>query len=324
MHALGSIYTSAMTMGSIRNAWLAGAMLLGACGGAPPPPDQTAAATIVIAPAPVTSEVVAMGAPEPAPRRDGMVRVEGGILHMGSDDGDFDERPVHDVAIEPFDIDATEVTMRAYDACVRAAHCTAASQEVWWPGMSDSDHETGSRNCNQGRQARSDHPVNCVDWEQARAYCQFAGKRLPTEPEWERAARGTDSRTYPWGNAPPSRSLLNGCGLECVEMFRDWGFTVKATYEGRDSWEGTSPVGLFKQGASPYGALDMAGNVWEWTASEYCQYPHTSCERGKIALRGGGWLNHEGASGVRAANRDSVWATMKGSALGFRCARSIG
>jgi len=154
--------------------------------------------------------------------------------------------------------------------------------------MSSSDHDTGSRNCNEGRPGRDDHPVNCIDLEQAKAYCVFLGKRVPTEPEWEHAARGTDGRTYPWGEQAPSKELLNACGLECVEMFRDWGFTVAPTYEEYDAWRGTGPVGLFPRGASPYGLLDMAGNVWEWTVTEYCTYPHEDCEEGKIALRGGG------------------------------------
>jgi formylglycine-generating enzyme required for sulfatase activity len=188
--------------------------------------------------------------------------------------------------------------------------------------MTESDHDTGSRNCNAGRAGREEHAANCIDWHQASRYCQYVGKRLPTEAEWEHAARGFDGRTFPWGEAQPHRGLLNGCGLECVEMFRDWGYTVKPTFEEDDGWRGTAPVGLFPAGASPYGVLDMAGNVWEWTASEYCSYPKHDCVKDKIALRGGGWLNHEGPRGVRAANRDSGWATMKGSALGFRCVRS--
>lgn len=299
-------------------------LALGAsCRSAPTPPAEAPATVITIGAEPekATSKPEAVVA---AGRSDGMVRVDGGRYRMGSMDGDADERPVHEVLLRDYEIDVNEVTMRSYRACVSAGRCRAPYDDVWWPGMSSSDHDVGSRNCNAGKDDRDDHPVNCIDRKQAAQYCAFVGKRLPTEAEWEHAARGWDGRKYPWGDEEPTASHLNGCGRECTEMFRDWGFEVKETVAGTDGWRGTSPVGLFPAGASPYGVLDMAGNTWEWTASTYCGYPREDCEEGRITLRGGGWLNHDGAAGVRTTNRDPVDVGMRGSALGFRCARGAG
>jgi len=245
-------------------------LALGAsCRSAPTPPAEAPATVITIGAEPekATSKPEAVVA---AGRSDGMVRVDGGRYRMGSMDGDADERPVHEVLLRDYEIDVNEVTMRSYRACVSAGRCRAPYDDVWWPGMSSSDHDVGSRNCNAGKDDRDDHPVNCIDRKQAAQYCAFVGKRLPTEAEWEHAARGWDGRKYPWGDEEPTASHLNGCGRECTEMFRDWGFEVKETVAGTDGWRGTSPVGLFPAGASPYGVLDMAGNTWEGTASTYC------------------------------------------------------
>ena len=172
-----------------------------------------------------------------------------------------------------FSIDRTEVTVAAYAACVRSGKCTQ-------PGTGD--------NCNWGKESRASHPINCVDWKQATAYCAAAGKRLPTEQEWEHAASGTDGRTYPWGNQEPSNQAC-------------WNRS-----------DGTCPVGAFPAGASPYGALDMAGNVWEWTSSNY--------DANTRFIRGGGWGDVD-ASNLRAAYRLGGVPAVRISGVGFRCAR---
>jgi formylglycine-generating enzyme required for sulfatase activity len=257
-----------------------------------------------------------------------MVPVPAGMFRMGSPDGtgDTDEHPQHEVTLSVYCIDKTEVTVKAYAACVAAKGCSAAPLTVSWSGVSADDVKRYSRFCN--REDRPDHPMNCVDWNQAAAYCTWAGKRLPTEAEWEYAARGTDGRAYPWGNEAPAATRLNACGSECVAMARrelnlDW----KKMYDASDGWETTAPVGSFPADASPYGALDMAGNVVEWTADWYGPYSAAAVTNPRGAksgtfrvLRGGAW-NSTGAGHVLAANRHWDGASDRLNDVGFRCAR---
>jgi formylglycine-generating enzyme required for sulfatase activity len=214
------------------------------------------------------------------PVRDGMVQIPGGTFCMGSNDGDEDEKPVHSVTVDAFELDLTEVTVAQYRACVKAGKCDAPE---------------GS-GCNWDESDRDDHPVNCVNWDQARTYCGWAGKRLPTEEEWEYTARGTDGRTYPWGNESPSEQL---CGKQAS----------------------TCKVGSFPTGNSPFGVKDMAGNVWEWTDTTYCNSyaKNAPCEVARV-VRGGGW-GYFIPSNVRAAFRFRYGPSYRLLYLGFRCAR---
>lgn len=159
------------------------------------------------------------------------IPVPAGEFLMGSPSGvgQDDEHQQHTVYLDAFWIMQTEVTNAQYAKCVAAGACSAPDNSRWQDA------------------AYADHPVTHVDWNQASAYAQWAGGRLPTEAEWEKAARGTDGRTYPWGEETPSATLAN-----CCDFVND-----------------TTPVGSYPAGASPYGALDMAGNVWEWTADWY-------------------------------------------------------
>jgi formylglycine-generating enzyme required for sulfatase activity len=218
-----------------------------------------------------------------------MLPVAGGTFMMGSTIFD-DTTPIHVEAVAAFAIDATEVTTAAYTTCVAAGACTA-------PPMGT---ETGI--CNFGVCSRQSHPINCVDFGQATAFCAWAGKRLPTETEWEYAARGPDDRTYPWGAADPTASLVNAYGTG-------------------DGWVWTAPVASFPAGRSPFGAYDMAGNVAEWTASLYCPYDGSPCTSTMGVLRGGDFTAT--GSGLDPAGRlpfsraPGSWA----SGFGFRCAR---
>ena len=158
------------------------------------------------------------------------VYVPVGEFTMGDGDGEAHEQPVHRVYLDAFWIMRTEVTNAQYDRCVRAGVCTAPNNSVW-------------------RDVRfADHPVRDVDWNQATTYAQWVGGSLPTEAQWEKACRGADLRTYPWGDQEPAASLLNFSGSGIGD---------------------TSAAGSYPTGASPYGAFDMAGNVWEWTADWY-------------------------------------------------------
>ncbi|HEX3474273.1 MAG TPA: SUMF1/EgtB/PvdO family nonheme iron enzyme [Kofleriaceae bacterium] len=258
----------------------------------------------------------------------GMVPIPAGTFRMGSPDGvgDLDEHPQHEVTLLAYCIDKTEVTVKAYAACVAGKGCSRAPVTVSWSGVSADDVKRYSRFCN--RDDHPDHPINCVDWNQATAYCAWAGKRLPTEAEWEYAARGNDGRVYPWGNEPPSAKRLNACGSECVAMAkRELNLDWRSMYDASDGWETTAPVGSFPDGASPFGVLDMAGNVWEWTADWYGPYtaaaavnPSGAKSGPERVLRGGAWLDNV-AGHVRAAFRSGLGASGRNDYAGFRCAR---
>jgi formylglycine-generating enzyme required for sulfatase activity len=242
-----------------------------------------------------------------------------------SKDADADEHPRHEVTLSAYCIDRTEVTVAAYSACAAAGACTAPPRTVNWSAYSPEDANRYSRWCN--RSDRPDHPINCIDWDQAAAYCAWKGLRLPTEAEWEYAARGNDDRVYPWGNEAPSASRLNMCGAECAAMAKrdlqqDW----KVMYEGSDGWETTAPVGSYPHGATRSGVLDMAGNVWEWTADWRDSYPASAAAdpRGPAAgsgrsIRGNGWHAHR-AIDVRAAVRSSDDPAVSTNSTGLRCA----
>ena len=251
-----------------------------------------------------------------------MVHVPGGTFWMGSPTGlgELDEHPQHQVTLSGYCIDRTEVTVAAYARCAASRKCTSAME----PATKGQESL-----CNGTRADRQDHPVNCVDWDQARTYCGFVNKRLPSEAEWEYAARGSDGRMYSWGNEPPSAKRLNACDRECralgKRMGEEWPITM---YDDSDGWETTAPVGSFPAGASPFGALDMTGNVWEWTADWYGRYQagaSTNPPRDKDGwarvLRGGGWDSSD-AGKLRTASRGRVGPALRDADLGFRCARA--
>ena len=272
--------------------------------------------------APVASPTTAAkktGSATPAASR---VHFAAGTFLMGSPDGEglADEHPQHQVEVAAFDMDATEVTVGAYAACVRAGACTAAATTVDWPGVSDSDKKTWSKYCNGDREDRKTHPANCVDFDQATAYCAWAGARLPTEQEWEYAARGKADRTYPWGEEPPDETRVNACGAECVRMAKEEGFSWSSMYAGDDKWAGTAPVGSYAAGRTPEGLMDMAGNVWEWTSTPYARYDGSSSGGARIVLRGGCWDSYM-AKSLRAANRISETKSARRNVIGFRCAK---
>lgn len=228
----------------------------------------------------------------------GMVEVPGGIFEMGSNTHP-NEMPIRQVLVYRFWMDATEVTVQAYAACVDAGMCSQPSSG------------TG---CNWMDAGRENHPVNCVTWSQADEYCGWVDegtKRLPTEAEWEKTARGTDARDYPWGDSPEpscSHAVMNGgCGMG-------------------STW----PVGIKSMGDSPYGAHDMAGNVWEWVADWYAgSYDESETDNptgpgtgSARILRGASWQDDPSMTSFRAAHRNDYGPTNTSSKVGFRCART--
>jgi formylglycine-generating enzyme required for sulfatase activity len=255
-----------------------------------------------------TPEAQAQQPTMPCPQ--GFVRIPAGTFLMGSapGDGETDEHPAHAVTVPSFCMERLEVTVAEYEACMLAGVCTATGAD-------------SQCNMNPGkRPSRSNHPVNCVDFSQAMTFCAYIGARLPTEPEWEYAARGVDGRKYPWGNTPPGPQLLNACGAECSVYAANLATpeTKMAMYPGSDGYAETSPVGSYPRGASPFGILDIAGNVYEWTSSPYCTYPQHNCSSQYRVYRGAGWYTEKTAA---VTTRNGNLLTDKSVVVGIRCAR---
>ena len=164
-----------------------------------------------------------------------------------------------------------------------------------------------------------DHPVVQISWNDATAYCRWAGGDLPTEAQWEKAARGVDGRIYPWGDQAPAGNLLNSADRSLDVTWADKSID--------DGYQFTAPVGHYPAGKSFYGALDMAGNVWEWVrdwyddkyyASSPARNPENTTESGARILRGGSWNNE--VLDLRASNRLSSIPVKRDEVFGFRCA----
>ncbi|MGC4087452.1 MAG: SUMF1/EgtB/PvdO family nonheme iron enzyme [Polyangiaceae bacterium] len=298
---------------------------------APPPSSVTApppAPSVEASVAPPASSAPQEPASAPCPLPEvpsDMLPVPGGSFAMGSDDeGEPDERPRHEVSVAAFLLDVTEVTQAAYAECVSAARCAAP----------DSLSSSALTNGHPEEFRRPDHPVVGVGWADALGYCEFRAKRLPSEAEWERAARGDDGRRYVWGDAPPDPK-------------RHGVFGGRAT---------TEAVGRYPAGQGPYGHLDLAGNVWEWvfdlydpyayrragaargvpgdcdeikTTLEYLRSHHLQGFTGKNpipsecehVLRGGAY--NYGVGMLRASNRVHHPAGFRIAVAGFRCARDF-
>jgi formylglycine-generating enzyme required for sulfatase activity/serine/threonine protein kinase len=233
----------------------------------------------------------------------GMVYVPGGAFDMGANPDQIkaivpqgmmmwfeDETPVHKVDVPPFYMDKTEVTNAEYAKFVEATNHTPPRGAAW--------------NGLRVRPGFEDHPVTNVNYEDAEAYAKWAGKRLPTENEWEKAARGADDRLYPWGKEfDPKRCNVSASGGET-----------------------TAPVGRYPDGATVFGCLDMTGNVWEWTSGPYTAYPGNTTGKGfdpaKRVCRGGSWKEKE-PSGVMATTRLAQTTDTRVAEIGFRCAKDV-
>jgi formylglycine-generating enzyme required for sulfatase activity len=285
-------------------------------------------------PAGTSSVASAAAAPPPATCPDEMLKIPGGKFFMGSDEKDaLDfEKPSHNVTLSPFCIDRFEVTTQDFKTCSDAGECKRGSISNDWPGITDRQRKTYDPLCNlRDADSRAKHPINCVDWEMADIYCKAKKKRLPTEAEWEFAARGPDGRKYPWGDDPPSGKFLNACGRECLA----WGKRNAVTdligmYPDDDGWPTTAPVGSFPKGASRYGVEDVDGNVWEWVSDWYAAYtsepafdPTGPPEGEAHVIRGGAW-NGGYPSWVRPTFRFRAPPTQLSHGFGFRCAKIFG
>jgi formylglycine-generating enzyme required for sulfatase activity len=236
-----------------------------------------------------------------------MVELPGGRYLAGEPTG-----PRLDVvtynSVRPFLLDVTEVTVGAYGACVRAGSCKPAPTAAEMDGIRKSQEEAWSAYCNGDRADRADHPVNCVDWGQAAAYCAWAGKRLPSEEEWEWAARnGAKGTEYPWGAEPPGdRACWSGEGNGA----------------GAGQRTATCRVGSHPAGDAASGAKDLTGNVSEWTSSDAVVRADSFGRQGtpvKVA-RGGGWTTRDPAH-LTVVRRFLELPSRRSPDLGFRCAK---
>ena len=231
-----------------------------------------------------------------------MVFLQGDTFKMGSDRGDGDEQPTHDVTIPSFEISKTEVTVAQYAACVNEKVCPE-------PVSRDED-DLALAECNWGDPSRNEHPMNCISWQEAKTFVKWAGVRLPGEAEWEFAARsGGFAQEYPWGDQEPDCDLarIESCG------------------------SATAPVCSTPKGNTQQGLCDMAGNLWEWVEDDWHdsysnapkdQEPWIDRPRGSYRVnRGGSWWNDP--QYTRVAIRGWRRPSSRSDNLGFRVARSL-
>ncbi len=230
-----------------------------------------------------------------------MLLVEAGTFLMGKDTSESDEKPAHIVNLSDYYIDKYEVTNADYKICVDALECSLPKTTTFYVSPT-------YRN----------HPVVFVSWENATEFCEWRDARLPTEAEWEKAARGTDAYNYPWGNDFDGHAL-NFCDLDCAYSW--------ANKSARDYYTTTAPVGLFPDGISVYSLFDMAGNASEWVADWYAEDYYLNSptlnplgpENGTYrVLRGGSWYDQK--YDLRTFKRNQLRPNIAYSYIGFRCA----
>ncbi|MEZ4594198.1 MAG: formylglycine-generating enzyme family protein [Chloroflexota bacterium] len=301
-----------------------------------PTPTETPLPTNTATPSPTPTETptpTATATPRRYPptlirEQDGMemVLIPAGTFLMGAAEGDFaaapDERPQHEVTLPQFYLDRYEVTVEQYAAFLnRLGSYERACEGVdcAWPQelagytsyLSQQDIGDGSVQF-FATTGFANYPINHVSWFGAQTYCESVGARLPTEAEWEYAARGTDGRIYPWGNLMPDPT-------SDLAVFQS------------DSYENMKPVNALPNGASPFGIYSMAGSMWEWTADWYNESYYAQSEPVDPAgpetgfarvIRGGAWPFNNQADRIRATNRSSLSPDFISSAVGFRCARA--
>jgi len=226
----------------------------------------------------------------PQPIED-MIEIPAGPFTFGSDDGNPNESPAQKVELPAYKMDHFEVTN---DDFAMFANATGYQTEA--------EKKGAKKTWRTGLEGKGNHPVVRVTWNDAKAFCEWLGKRLPTEQEWEKAARGDKGNLFPWGNTfDPGKANLKASGIR-----------------------GTVAVGSFPAGASPYGVEDLAGNVWEWTADPWQAYPNSTykdkfySDKFRVT-RGGGWFDDETLA--RSSSRSAAALEAANNDLGFRCVK---
>jgi formylglycine-generating enzyme required for sulfatase activity len=262
-----------------------------------------------------------------------MVFVPAGEFLMGSPEkiGIENEHPQHSVYLDGFWIDQTEVTNSTFRDFVKQTGYKTEAERVGESSVIEKGDEFGNfvylikNGANWSHpfgpesdiEGLDDHPVVHISWYDAQEYCTWAGKRLPTEAEWEKAARGVSGSTYPWGNDFPAGNLANYTATHF------WDEPTK------DGYQFSAPVGTYPGGKSPYGAVDMAGNVWEWVLDRYDDNYYSKGENSNPTgpvegtlrvVRGGSFYSKYPI--LSSAYRERQVMTYSSIELGFRCAQS--
>lgn len=265
----------------------------------------------------------------------GMLAIAAAEFTLGSDAAadPEDTHPAHAVSLDAYCIDQKEVTTASYRSCVAKGRCAKPAADVAWPGITAAQKKAYDGLCTFAGKARGNQPINCVSWAQASAYCEAQNGRLPTEAEWEYAARGKSAGLYPWGDEEPTSKHLNACGKECVAWSTSKALGLMQLYPQSDGFPNLAPVGSFALGRSSFGLDDMAGNAAEWVFDRYGPYPTrgtsddpvrnpeglSSGERRSVrgASYTGGYASH-----YRALVRGSELESSVRADLGFRCAKA--
>jgi len=295
-------------------------------GGSAPTTGCGALLRLEVEPILEAAELAAQRLRKPCP--DGTVLVEGGRFRPAS------HKSV--AAVADFCLDLHEVTVADYAACADDGHCSAAATTVQGEDITPRARTAESELCNGDRRGRGKHPVNCVTWHQAEAYCRARGGRLPSEQEWEWAARGgPQERSYAWGEEEPGPRLLNACGRECARHFEStYSEPWPSLFTSKDGAVGTAKVGDYPRGAGRNRVQDLAGNVWEWTASIEITYQTEvsvnagdsvvftkgSPDTGNRVIRGGGFTT-DSDEDIRVTARALRNMKDRRSDVGFRCAQ---
>jgi formylglycine-generating enzyme required for sulfatase activity/WD40 repeat protein len=298
-------------------------MVLSACAKSTPTVNQLPTVTQVpTALIPTPTQGLGIGSTQISPK-DGMtmVYVSAGEFLMGSPQGvgQVNEHPQQTINLDAYWIDQTEVTNAMFLAFINDTNYQTQAEK---DGQSEIDgvgkvvmlkgvdwkHPQGPSSSLVGFE---NYPVEHITLFDAAAYCSWAGRNLPTETQWEKAARGTNGQTYPWGNTPPTGNIANIMDINYI--------TDNSDKSINDSFKFTAPVGSYPDGKSPYGALDMAGNVFEWAVDGMdTSYSENWPSDNHAVLRGGSYANN--AEGIRTAFRVPITPLLTGPAIGFRCA----
>ncbi len=263
---------------------------------APPTPTARPSPTTAPTKPPEPTQAGATAAPTAAPTAPSagvdspMLDIAAGSFLMGSDAGGPDSKPAHKVDVAAFLLDEFEVTNADFRKFVDAT------------GYKTDSEKSGDKSWDKFAQGKDNHPVVKVSWNDANAFCEWAGKRLPTEAEWEYAARGAQNFAFPYGND----------------------FDPKKQNGKESGIRGTTAVGSYPDGASPFKIFDLSGNVWEWTASKPEKYPGNTANSklygdNLYILRGGGWFDVK--EQLASYYRNSAVPTTANDDLGFRCAK---